>query len=242
MNFGEPNYFEISVTPLTETSGEVLGTSLVFTDVTPFKHLQYELRQANEELETAYEELQSTNEELETMNEELQSTIEELETTNEELQSTNEELETMNEELQSTNEELHTINDQLTQRGDELNRVNDYLTSIMENVQGGVIVLDRELRVKGWNRKSEQLWGLRADEVQEKHLQNLGITLPFDEVVRAIHLSWTENATSEPLIIDAQDRWGEPFQCSLTCTPMEAADGVSAGVILVMNNKDGQQT
>ena len=241
LNFGEPNYFEISVTPLTEPSGEVLGTSLVFTDVTPFKHLQYELRQANEELETAYEELQSTNEELETMNEELQSTIEELETTNEELQSTNEELETMNEELQSTNEELHTINDQLTQRGDELNRVNDYLTSIMENVQGGVIVLDRELRVKGWNRKSVQLWGLRADEVQEKHLQNLGVKLPFDEVVRAIHLSWTENATSGPLTIDAQDRWGEPFQCSLTCTPMEAADGVSAGVILVMNKRDGQQ-
>src|SRR5215203_6660575 len=161
LNFGEPNYFEISVTPLTEPSGEVLGTSLVFTDVTPFKHLQYELRQANEELETAYEELQSTNEELETMNEELQSTIEELETTNEELQSTNEELETMNEELQSANEELQTMNDELRERSDEANRSNAFLESILASLHAAAVVLDSSFNVLWWNAEASELWGLR---------------------------------------------------------------------------------
>src|SRR3954451_5057314 len=98
----EPAYYDVQVVPLFR--GEtLLGTTVIFDEVTQYRRLQGELEFANRQLETAYEELQSTNEELETTNEELQSTVEELETTNEELQSTNEELETMNEELQSMN-------------------------------------------------------------------------------------------------------------------------------------------
>jgi two-component system CheB/CheR fusion protein len=107
----EQLHLEIQVTPLVERDGTLLGTSIVFSDISETHRLRTQLEQVNRQFETAYEELQSTNEELETTNEELQSTVEELETTNEELQSTNEELETMNEELQSTNDELQTMND-----------------------------------------------------------------------------------------------------------------------------------
>ncbi len=107
---GARSFLDVHIVPLQDPSARLLGTSLTFTDVTRYRHLQEELASANRQLETAYEELQSTNEELQTTNEELQSTVEELETTNEELQSTNEELETMNEELQSMNDELHATN------------------------------------------------------------------------------------------------------------------------------------
>src|SRR5262249_3616332 len=116
---GESRLFDVSIIPLLESEGGVVGTKVTFTATTPGRKLQEELQQSKQALETAYEELQSSNEELETTNEELQSSNEELETTNEELQSTNEELETMNEELQSTNEELETINAELRQRTDE---------------------------------------------------------------------------------------------------------------------------
>src|SRR5262249_50690631 len=109
-------YLDIQLVPLVDARARLLGTAIIFNDVSRFRQLQDELESTNRQLETAYEELQSTNEELETTNEELQSTVEELETTNEELQSTNEELETMNEELQSMNDELQTTNEQLRDR------------------------------------------------------------------------------------------------------------------------------
>ena len=134
----------------------------------------------------AYEELQSTNEELETTNEELQSTIEELETTNEELQSTNEELETMNAELQSTNEELQTINDELRIRTGELDEANDFLESLLVSQRGGLVVIDRDLRISVWNDQSAELWGLRSDEAPGQHFLNIDIGLPVEELRQPI--------------------------------------------------------
>jgi two-component system CheB/CheR fusion protein len=81
---GEEHVLNVSVTPLL-SDGELIGTSISYTDVTDTRRLQEQLVRSKHELEQAYEELQSTVEELETTNEELQSTNEELETTNEEL-------------------------------------------------------------------------------------------------------------------------------------------------------------
>src|SRR6059036_2689280 len=141
------------------------------------QELQAQLDRARQDLETAYEELQSTNEELETTNEELQSTVEELETTNEELQSTNEELETMNEELQSTNDELHAINDALGERSTELEEAKAFADSLVNSINYGMVIVDREMRVIVWNRGCEDLWGLRSDEVVGQSLVSLDIGL-----------------------------------------------------------------
>src|SRR5262249_12320252 len=175
----ESEFLDVQISPLRDFgSNALLGLSITFTNVTQNRRLQEEIRRANNELESAYEELQSSNEELETTNEELQSSNEELETTNEELQSTNEELETMKEELQSANEELQTMNEELRQRSDELNQVNNFLESILASSGGGVVVLDRDMMVLVWNHKAEDLWGLRAEEVKNRHFLNLDIGLP----------------------------------------------------------------
>src|SRR5882762_7322875 len=163
---GESRYLDLEVMPLIDASGEILGVRISFNDVSRYHRLQEEVDRSKNELETAYEELQSSNEELETTNEELQSTNEELETTNEELQSTNEELETMNEELQSTNEELETTNTELRLRSDELNTANAFLASILTGLEMAVVVVDPKLQVLAWNHRAEDLWGLRANEVQ----------------------------------------------------------------------------
>jgi two-component system CheB/CheR fusion protein len=178
----DSRYFDVQVTPLMDGATRPTGASVSLVDVTRIHDLHEQLERSKQDLETAYEELQSTNEELEATNEELQSTVEELETTNEELQSTNEELETMNEELQSTNEELQTTNEQLRQRGDDLNGANSFLESILGGVRTGVIVVDRDLHVIAWNHRSEDLWGLRADEVKGQNLLNLEIGLPTEQL------------------------------------------------------------
>ncbi|HEU4700423.1 MAG TPA: CheR family methyltransferase [Gemmatimonadales bacterium] len=230
---GEVRWLDLQVAPLHTAIGEWTGTSITFTDVTAYRRLQRELEHTNQELETAYEELQSTNEELETTNEELQSTIEELETTNEELQSTNEELETMNQELQSTNEELQTINDEVRQRGDDLNASNAFLESVLASLRSGVIVVDRELRIVGWNRPSEELWGLRADEVREKHLLNLDVGLPMDQL-RGPLRACLAGEPAAPVRMDAVNRRGRGVQCVVSCSPLlDSREEVHGAIVLV---------
>ena len=230
----EMRYLNIKIIPLLDGKNEILGIKLIFSDVTRFKQLQNELVQANQELETAYEELQSTNEELETTNEELQSTVEELETTNEELQSTNEELETMNEELQSTNEELQTINQELRLRGEELNRVNSFLESILTSLRAGVVVLDLGLQILIWNRRSEELWGLRADEVFLRHLMSLDIGLPLELLKQPMRAIIAGESESYEILLDATNRRGRAIQCQVVCTPLISTGAQVQGVILLM--------
>lgn len=239
----ETLYFDVQISPLLDSNSRVLGTTITFTDVTRSKRLQEELEHSNQELEMAYEELQSTNEELETTNEELQSSNEELETTNEELQSTNEELETMNEELQSSNEELQAINAELRLRSDELNQVNAFLESILASLRGGAVVINREMTIQVWNDKAEDLWGLRAAEVQGQHFLNLDIGLPVEQLRQPIRSCLMGENKYLELTLQATNRRGRANEYKITCTPLIGAETEVRGVIMLMEqmgqNKSG---
>jgi two-component system CheB/CheR fusion protein len=236
----EIRWLDLHIAPLLDPAGgATVGTALTFVDATAHRRLQRELEQSHQELETAYEELQSTNEELETTNEELQSTVEELETTNEELQSTNEELETMNEELQSTNEELQTLNDELRQRGEDLNISNAFLQSVLGSLKGGVAVVDDELRVLAWNTQAAELWGLRGEEVDGKHLLNLDIGLPLERI-RPLLRNCIGGDSAPALTVDAVNRRGKTIRCQVTCTPLrDGGDGVRGAILVMEDTHDG---
>lgn len=231
---GEVEYIDIQAMPMHDhvTDG-LLGVSISFPSVTQARRLREELQRSNRELETAYEELQAANEEQETTNEELQSTVEELETTNEELQSTNEELETMNEELQAANEELQTMNEELRQRSDELNQVNMFLESILASLVGGVVVVDRDLMVLVWNDRAEDLWGLRADEAQDRHFFNLDIGLPVEQLRSPIK-ACLGGESNQDTTLDAVNRRGKSIRCKVLCTPLRGPGKEIRGVIMLM--------
>ncbi|HKX17336.1 MAG TPA: CheR family methyltransferase [bacterium] len=233
---GDPAYYRVTLRPLREAAGALGGASLVMEDVTGVRNLQDQLHRSRQELETVSEELQSSNEELETTNEELQSTVEELETTNEELQSTNEELETMNEELQSTNEELHTMNDELRQRGEDLNSVNSFLGSVLSGIREGLIVVDRTGQITAWNPAAEDLWGLRADEVQQKSFFSLDIGLPVDQLGPALR----DALGGEPraITVKATNRRGRAIGCTVQISPRRDANGEVEGAVMLMKVVD----
>jgi two-component system, chemotaxis family, CheB/CheR fusion protein len=230
----EVTFFDVTFTPIFGDNLEVSAVQVAFVDVTRHHRLEGELRKANAELETAHEELQSTSEELETTNEELQSTVEELETTNEELQSTNEELETMNEELQSTNEELQTLNEELRKRGIELNQVSSFFGAILASLHAGVAVLDPELRVQVWNLQMEELWGVRADEVDGKHFMNLDIGLPVTDLVASIRSCLHGDGEIEKTV-ECTNRRGKRLACKVFITRLAGTE--SAGVIILIEEQ-----
>jgi two-component system CheB/CheR fusion protein len=237
---GDPRHLEVNVTPLLTRENLAVGVSVTFEDVTRYAALQTELDGNRRDLELAYEELQSTIDELETTNEELQSANEELQTTNEELQSTNEELETMNEELQSTNEELETINDELRERTAELNRSNEFLETILTSLGLGVAVLDAHQSVQVWNRRSEDIWGLRADEAVDNHFLSLDIGLPTEQLAGPLRAVLAGTSTRESHELPAVNRRGRPIVCVTTILPLVSAaatDGSATGAIVMMEDR-----
>ena len=237
----ETQYFDVTVVPLIDRDGSLLGASIAFTDVSGYNRVYRELEISKQELETASEELQATNEELETTNEELQSTVEELETTNEELQSSNEELETMNEELESTNTELETINTELQLRGTQLDRINIFMETILANVHSGVAVLDKDLRIQLWNRRSEDLWGVRASETVGQPLLGLDIGLPVSELVEPINDAIKNAHGFREITVNSTNRRGKSFTCRVQVSAMAAVDG-GRGAILLMDSVEPQKT
>lgn len=104
-------------------------------------HLERELRDTRERLQSMIEEYETALEELKSSNEELISV-------NEELQSTNEELEASKEELQSLNEELQTVNHELSGKIDDLDRANGDLRNLFAASGLATVFLDRDLVIR----------------------------------------------------------------------------------------------
>jgi two-component system, chemotaxis family, CheB/CheR fusion protein len=231
----ESDVFDVQVVPLYREDNALLGTTIIFDDVTQYTRLQRELEYSNRQLETAYEELQSTNEELETTNEELQSTVEELETTNEELQSTNEELETMNEELQSMNDELHTTNEELRTTTDEVGALNQFMSGVLGSFRAGVIVVDPELRVLAWNAAAEDLWGVREDEARGQHVLALDIGLPVADLQPLLRRQVDgDGPPHETVELEAVNRRGRPVGVRVTISSFQT-QGEQGGAVVLMD-------
>jgi two-component system CheB/CheR fusion protein len=106
-------------------------------------HLEVELRELRERLQSLIEEYETALEELKASNEELVSV-------NEELQSTNEELEASKEELQSVNEELQTLNADLSSKVESLDRARSDLQNLFESTEIATVFLDRNLVIRSF--------------------------------------------------------------------------------------------
>jgi two-component system, chemotaxis family, CheB/CheR fusion protein len=152
-------------------------------------------------------------------------------------QRSNQELETANEELQSAHEELETTNAELRDRSAALDSANLFLHAILGSLGTGVVVVDRKLNVVIWNYRAEDLWGLRADEVQGKSLLGLDIGLAVRQLEGPIRRVLQGESQHEAAELDARNRRGRSIRCRITCTPLGSdKDGGVPGVVLLMSD------
>src|SRR3954453_4505009 len=125
----------------------------------------------------------------------------------------------MNEELQSTNDELQAINDELQQRTQDVRRANAFLETILRSLDTGVIVVDRDLTVQAWNRRSEDMWGLRTEEVVGQHFLNPDIGLSPDSI-RPIIRSAMAGEAHDDLRLTAVNRRGRTVEVRVAATAL----------------------
>jgi two-component system, chemotaxis family, CheB/CheR fusion protein len=235
---GEPVHADVWIQPLLEAY-RFIGVLVFAMEASEHARLKEQMSRIAEQHATAIEELQSTNEELETTNEELQSTNEELETTNEELQSTNEELETTVEELQATNTELAALNAELEGRTDERNRLDTFHRSLLNSLDDGIVVLDRDAQVTSWNQTAERLLALRAEHAVGRQF----FALPIGQVGEQARAPFDAMRRSGDAVEATDVAYGIPGGTSQRGTirvqPLRSASGEILGAVVTMRPLPG---
>ena len=154
---GEPLYLVLFIDegPTVSREDDAVRTQSLRDSVN--HHLEQELRDTRDRLQSLVEEYETALEELKSSNEELQSV-------NEEFQSTNEELEASKEELQSVNEELHTVNMELNVKVEALDRANSDLQNLFDSTNVATIFLDRSLVIRSFTPAVERLLNVRPGD------------------------------------------------------------------------------
>ena len=145
----------------------------------------------------------------------------------------------MNEELQSTNDELQTINDELRERTAEPDNAKVFLEAILTSLRAGVAVVNRDMHVRMWNRRAEDLWGLRQDEAVGQHFLNLDIGLPTNQLRPMIRQVLTGDGAAQEVRLSAVNRRGRTVEVRVTGTPLYRDGEDTTGAILVMDIADG---
>ena len=125
-------------------------------------------------------------------------------------------------------------------RTEELDRVNAFMESILTGFKSGVAVLNQNLEVQVWNGKSEDLWGLRSDEVRGKNFLSLDIGLPVHELKQPLKSAIAGDTVSQTLALDAVNWRGRKIRCGITCGPLVSRSKEIRGVILLMEDKEAE--
>jgi two-component system CheB/CheR fusion protein len=143
----------------------------------------------------------------------------------------------MNEELQSTNDELQTINDELRDRTQDANDANTFLEAILRSLETAVIVVDSELVITAWNRRSEDLWGLRMEEVMGQHFLNLDIGFAVDELRPLLRAALAGERELQSLQSEAVNRRGRAIRIRVAGIPLQSGASDPTGVIILMDEE-----
>lgn len=193
---------------------------------------QQKLRQ---EVKATREYLRACIEEQETTNEELKAANEEAISNNEELQSSNEELETAQDELQSTNEELSTLTEQQAARNIELTQLNDDLKNVFEELGIPILLLDRDRRVRRFNRWAEKAFNLLPTDVG-RPIQDLRPNLDLPDLQPLISRTLETLAPQEQEVRDLEGRY-----YTMRVRPYRTSDDKVEGVMIKLVDIDAMK-
>jgi two-component system CheB/CheR fusion protein len=101
-------------------------------------------------------------------------------------------------------------------------------------------VVDRDLRIRSWNERAEDLWGLRPEEVVGRHFLNLDIGLPFEHLHPLLRAATQPDGRTGEVAVPAVNRRGRTITVRVVCAPLRPhRTGPAQGAIVVMETDDG---
>ncbi|HHM23729.1 MAG TPA: PAS domain S-box protein [Bacteroidetes bacterium] len=131
---------------------------------------------------------------------------------------------------------VHDITDQLV-RQQQLDEYQQYIANILRDAADAIIVLDRENRIRLWNRGAEMLYGWKASEIIG---QPITVIVPEDEEsvrqIEWINRQVRERGFVRNLQTERRTRDGRRVLISITRTAIFNRDGEYIGSSVIARN------
>jgi PAS domain S-box-containing protein len=124
---------------------------------------------------------------------------------------------------------------QLHVKADELARLREYSENILESLNDGLLVVDRNDRIVRWNRRLEELYGLRHEEAHGRHLAAV-FDEGFREVLRSARTEAPDGAALYRVPLTTRHADPRRLLVNVATTPLRESGGAVAGTIVVVED------
>jgi two-component system NtrC family sensor kinase len=124
---------------------------------------------------------------------------------------------------------------QLTVKADELERMREFSENILESLNDGLAVVNRDDRIVRWNRRLEELYGIRHEHAVARRLDEI-FEPGFLEVLRAARRESPEGAAFYRVPLVTRHDGARPLLVNVATTPLRDSDGAIAGTIVIIED------
>jgi PAS domain S-box-containing protein len=124
---------------------------------------------------------------------------------------------------------------QLRMKADELDRMREFSENILESLNDGLAVLNQDDRVVRWNRRLEELYGVRHENADDRPISQI-FDDAFLDTLRATRRDSPEGAVIYRVPLTTRHEPRRTLLVNMATTPLRDSDGAIAGTILVIED------
>ncbi|MBA3884795.1 MAG: PAS domain S-box protein [Acidobacteria bacterium] len=120
-------------------------------------------------------------------------------------------------------------------KADELERMREFSENILESLNDGLAVVNREDRVVRWNRRLEELYGVRHEDAVGRRLDEI-FEPAFFEILRAARRESPDGAALYRVPVMTRHESARRTLVNVATTPLRDSDGAIAGTIVIVED------
>jgi two-component system, NtrC family, sensor kinase len=124
---------------------------------------------------------------------------------------------------------------QLRMKAEEVDRMREFSENILESLNDGLAVVNRDNRIVRWNRQLEELYGARHEDAVGRRLSEV-FDAQFNEVLASAANKLPEGAAFYRVPLTTRHETARRLLVNLATTPLRDSDGAIAGTILIIED------
>jgi PAS domain S-box-containing protein len=124
---------------------------------------------------------------------------------------------------------------QLRVKADELDRMREFSENILESLNDGIAVVDRTDRILRWNRRLEELYGVRHEDAVGRRLAEV-FDSGFVEVLSSARREQPEGAAFYRVPLSTRHQPARRLLVNVGTTPLRDSDGAITGSVLIVED------
>ncbi len=124
---------------------------------------------------------------------------------------------------------------QLRMKADELERMREFSENILESLNDGLVVVNPDERIIRWNRRLEELYGVRHEDAVGKRLDAV-FSSSFFEVMRSARRESLEGGAFYRVPLTTRHESPRRLLVNVATTPLRESDGSVTGTIVILED------